>query len=94
MAYEKKFVGFKCENVEKESLKALYCLIQGNMHWVPKSQIGDESEVKTEGDSGIIMLSEWIAGEKGLSAVDGEAVKAPSPAKPSGPKIDSDDIPF
>lgn len=34
--------------------------------WVPKSQICDESEVWETGDSGILVIPEWLAEEKGM----------------------------
>lgn len=51
----------------KETDKALLCVIDGKPVWLPKSQIDDESEVFAEGDTGTLVISEWIAGEKGLA---------------------------
>jgi len=52
--------------VVAETPKALLCDIDGEKVWIPKSQMGDESEVWMEGDSGLLVISDWIAGEKGL----------------------------
>lgn len=34
--------------------------------WVPKKLIRDDSEVREQGDSGILVIPEWFALEKGL----------------------------
>lgn len=49
----------------KETEKALLCEIDGKQEWVPKSQIHDDSEVYQEGDEGHLVVSEWIAKQKG-----------------------------
>lgn len=35
-------------------------------YWIPKSQIDDESEVYQENDEGKLVISAWIAEQKGL----------------------------
>lgn len=53
----------------KETDKALLCRIKGEEHWIPKSQITDDSEVYTDqedGNQGTLVLTEWIAKQKGL----------------------------
>lgn len=35
-------------------------------YWIPQSQIDDDSEVWQFGDEGTLVVSEWIATEKGL----------------------------
>ena len=47
---------------------ALKCLMpeQPEPIWIPKSQVDDRSEVYKSGDKGMMMISEWIAGKKGL----------------------------
>lgn len=54
--------------VIKETDKALLCNIEGEEIWIPKSQIMDESEVFDEDDNsnGTLVITEWIANEKGL----------------------------
>jgi hypothetical protein len=53
--------------LKKVTEKAYLCRIDGNDHWIPRSQINeDESEVSAEGDVGVLSMSEWIAQEKGL----------------------------
>jgi hypothetical protein len=56
------------EDVEalKETKDALLCTIDGDEVWIPKSQIDDDSEVYAEGHSGQLVVTEWIAKQKGL----------------------------
>ena len=59
------FSGCFCD---KDTDKA--CLVEGVEYseplWIPKSQIDDDSEVYAAGTSGTLIVSEWIATEKGL----------------------------
>lgn len=52
----------------KETPKALLCRIDGVDHWIPKSQITDDSEVWDEGEhaEGTLVITAWLANEKGL----------------------------
>jgi hypothetical protein len=56
------------EDVEvlRDTGKALLCRINEREIWIPQSQIDDDSEVYQEGDSGTLIVSEWIALEKKL----------------------------
>jgi hypothetical protein len=54
------------EPVKRETEKALLVEIGGEELWIPKSQIHDDSEVYREGDTGKLVITEWIAREKGL----------------------------
>ena len=47
---------------------ALKCCIPAEEKpmWIPKSQVDDRSEVYKAGDKGALMISEWIAEQKGL----------------------------
>ena len=45
---------------------ALLCVIDGVEHWIPRSQVFDESDVLEEGDTGSLVITEWIAQQKGL----------------------------
>lgn len=51
----------------KDSGRALLCKIEDEDVWIPHSQIDDESEVFHEGDTGVLVISEWIAERKGLA---------------------------
>lgn len=57
---------FKDVQVRRETTKALLCFIDGRELWIPKSQIHDDSEIGSVGDTGTLAISEWIATEKGL----------------------------
>jgi hypothetical protein len=50
----------------KATERALLVRIEGKEHWIPQGQIDDESEVWREGDEGELVVSEWIATQKGL----------------------------
>jgi len=50
----------------KETDAALLVEIDGKEWWIPKSQIDESSEVRAEDDEGTLVITEWIATEKGL----------------------------
>lgn len=56
------------ENVKciKETSAALLCVIDGEEIWIPQSQVDDASEVFSVGDEGRLVVTEWIAIQKGL----------------------------
>jgi hypothetical protein len=56
--------GCKCA---QETAKALLIVVDGKQHWIPKSQIGPDSEVFKVNDEGTLSLAEWLAVEKGLA---------------------------
>lgn len=62
----------KCyiEGVEciAETDKALLCRAaeSGDQWWIPRSQIDEDSEVYDEGHVGLLVISEWIATQKGI----------------------------
>ena len=79
-------------SVEKETPKALCVILAtGQEIWMPKSQIERGSAVKSDGDKGVMLVSEWIAKEKGLF---GDADTEPGEPQPKHPSIKADDIPF
>lgn len=55
-----------CEDVKAETDKALLCVIDGEEHWVPKSQIHDDSPVYKKGQSGTLIVTAWWANKRGL----------------------------
>lgn len=59
--------GFDYGEVEgiKETLKALLVDDGTQEFWVPKSQIHESSEVNTDTDAGMLIVSAWFAREKG-----------------------------
>lgn len=48
-----------------ETDKALCCLVEGESHWIPKSQVHDNSEVYKKGHKGRLVVTQWIAEQKG-----------------------------
>ena len=53
------------DEVKAVTEKALLCDIDGEEHWIPISQIKDYEEMLI-GDTGDIVVSKWIATQKGL----------------------------
>ncbi len=66
MATFKDIAEFFDVEVERETTLAIYVHIDGEYWWIPKSQIDATSEIFHEGDTGILVISEFIAKEKGL----------------------------
>lgn len=56
------------ENVTSdiETERALRCFVEGEPHWVPKSQITDDSEVYARGHTGKLVVTGWFARKEGL----------------------------
>ena len=54
-------VELQVKTVVKETTEALLCRIDGVDHWIPKSLIGADSDVRAEGDSGTLEIPEWFA---------------------------------
>ena len=54
--------------VMRETEAAIQVRIEGreNLLWLPKGQLAPASEVKNDGDSGALIISDWIASAKGL----------------------------
>jgi len=53
--------------VIKETSDALLCIINDEEVWIPKSQIdSEESQILSDGDTGTLVITEWLATEKGL----------------------------
>ena len=47
--------------------KAVLCeLDDGGQHWVPQSQIHEDSEVWKRGDTGTLVVTQWWAEKQGL----------------------------
>jgi hypothetical protein len=61
-----KVVEFDVPEVQADTDKAILAEIDGTDVWIPKSQIKDESEVWKKGQSGKLVVTEWIATQKGL----------------------------
>lgn len=71
MTYEEEeTASFDCKQVVRQTDKAIECILDldGKIerHWIPRSQITDDSEVWEKGDVGELVVTMWIAKEKGL----------------------------
>jgi hypothetical protein len=53
-------------SVIRQTDAALLVEIDGKQHWIPQSQIDDDSEVWEEGQDGDLVVSQWIAEQRGL----------------------------
>lgn len=51
---------------KKTTPKAILVAIDGKDYWIPQSQVDDDSEVWCAGDYGTLVISEWIAEQKGI----------------------------
>jgi len=51
--------------VKKATDKALLCVIEEEDHWVPISQVHEDSEVYDEGHKGTLIVTAWFAEKKG-----------------------------
>lgn len=53
---------------KKATDKALLCVVDGEEVWIPLSHVDDDSEVfdDRENARGTLVISEWIAEQKGL----------------------------
>lgn len=49
-----------------ETALAIHVNINGQRLWIPQKQIDDRSEVWKRGDRGTLVISQWIAEQKGL----------------------------
>lgn len=49
------------------SEKAIRVRIDGDHYWIPQSQVTDDSEVYRKGDEGKLVITRWIAEQKGLA---------------------------
>jgi hypothetical protein len=52
--------------VETETHKAIRVKIEGEWFWIPKSHIDEASEVQGADDTGNLVITQWIAEQKGL----------------------------
>ena len=60
-------VRFEGVTIIAETEKAILCDFgDGVEHWIPQSQVDDESEIWHKRDEGILVVSEYIAEQKKL----------------------------
>jgi len=73
--------------VLRESDKALQVRVgRGEPIWIPKTQIREASPVQHDGERGVLLISAWIAEQKGLS---GSAVAPPAERANVGSQVRS-----
>ena len=85
--FVKKFRPVQVDEVKIETEKALLVTIGGVDHWMPKSQCDNLMAV---GDSGELLITEWIGGEKGLF----EKKPTTTAGHSAPPRAPDDGIPF
>lgn len=66
MIFDKKVITFDQVHCLAETDKAILCLIDDRECWIPLSQVDSNSKVFQKDDFGDLIISEWIAKEKGL----------------------------
>jgi hypothetical protein len=65
-------VAFENVKVKRASPKAMLCVIGDEEHWIPNSQVHEDSEVYVDseqaiqGSPGKLVLKRWICEQKGL----------------------------
>lgn len=64
---DREMTELEVEEIVAETDRAFLCVIGGDEHWLPKSQVEDPDEFQ-QGDVGVTMVvTLWIADQKGLS---------------------------
>jgi len=59
---------YKDATIEHETDKAvLIKLASGATHWVPKSQLHDNSEAWRKGDTGTVVINGWFAEKENIN---------------------------
>jgi len=59
-------VEFEDTHCIKDTDDAILVVVDDRQVWIPQSQVDDDSEVYEKGHSGTLVISEWIAIQKGL----------------------------
>ncbi len=77
MRDDEKFVRISNAVCVKSTERAVCVNINGEDHWLPRSQMGPGNEIEDEGDDGTLVCSEWIAGEKGLTEETDSSAEIP-----------------
>ena len=89
MGFTKVFRPVQVDEVKKVTEKALLVVIGGEDHWMPKSQCDNILE---EGESGELLITEWIGGQKGLFEAENKPTTTAGHSAP--PRAPDDGIPF
>jgi len=69
MAHDDEEESVRIEGVRclHETPKAILVRIAGEKHWIPQSQITDDSEVWGKDDVGTLVITGWLARQKHLA---------------------------
>lgn len=59
-------VDVEVEEVVKTTAKAILVLVEGEEYWIPRSQIEGDFATAKEGDSGTMIIPQWLADQEGL----------------------------
>lgn len=62
------YVYAECELVKAATDKAVLCVIDGEEHWLPRSQIADGDDYEKGDGPCTLGITEYIAREKGIEA--------------------------
>jgi len=63
--YDRNHVSCEARAIAKGDL-AILVDIDGDEHWIPDSQVHDDSEVYQKGDEGTLIITKYIAKKRGL----------------------------
>lgn len=69
---DKPDVELEVVEVKAATEKAMLVLYKDEEYWIPRSQVRDGTKVNKKGDKGKLVISAWIAGEKGLQDVESD----------------------
>lgn len=70
---------YQIAEVDKETRDAIHVVFADNPigeRWIPKSQIAKDSEVLSKGDSGELLITEWLA--ERIDEEEGQAADRPA----------------
>lgn len=63
---EKNVVVEQAECIRDTGKAVLIALVDGSEHWIPQSNVHDDSEVSKRGDIGKLIVTKWIAIQRKL----------------------------
>lgn len=66
MEYDNRHSIFSDVTCLAEGEKSILVDIDGEEHWIPKTQIHDDSDVFEKDTSGDLIITNWIAEKRGL----------------------------
>jgi len=63
---EPSFVSIKDVEIVRETSRALLCRIEDREIWIPRSMVGEDSEINATGERGVLSIAEWLAEKENL----------------------------